>query len=165
MDNDLLRFNKIINSIKTKDVLVKNELNKLSRKVEAISTKGLTKDLTNGYKILNGARYFSSGTLQKPKIYFSYRECLRFFNITYEVSSCKAIGLSEKSIENITPLDSNFVSALINYYPSPDIKFDVCCLICNNNDPPLGAVSLYIFLDRWSRNLEADFILGNIKLI
>ena len=81
-------------------------------------------------------------------IYFSYRECLRFFNITYEVSSCKAIGLSEESIENITPPDSNFVSALINYYPSSDIKFDVYCLICNNNDPPLGAVSLYIFLDR-----------------
>ena len=74
MDNDLLRFNKIINSIKTKDVLVKNELNKLSRKVEAISTKGLTKDLTNGYKILNGARYFSSGTLQKPfNIFFIQR--------------------------------------------------------------------------------------------
>ena len=62
LDNDLLRFNKIINSIKTKDVLAKNELNKLSRKVEAIATKGLTKNLTNGYKILNGARYFSLGT-------------------------------------------------------------------------------------------------------
>ena len=98
-------------------------------------------------------------------IYFSYREYLRFFNSTYEVSSCKAIGLSEESIENITAPGSNFVSALINYYPSADIKFDGCCLICNNNDPPLGAVSLYIFLDRWSRDLEAYFILGNIKLI
>ena len=33
--------------------LNKIELNKLSKKVKAISTKGLTKDLMNGYKILN----------------------------------------------------------------------------------------------------------------
>ena len=116
-------------------------------------------------RFLMGQDIFLREHYKNHLIYFSYRECLRFFNITYEVSSCKAIGLSEESIENITPPDSNFVSALINYYPSSDIKFDVCCLICNNNDPRLGAVSLYIFLDRWSRNLEADFILGNIKLI
>ena len=30
--------------------------------------KGLTKDLINGYKILNRTRYFSSGTLQNHLI-------------------------------------------------------------------------------------------------
>ena len=30
-----------------------NELNELSEKVKVILTKGLTKDLINGYKILN----------------------------------------------------------------------------------------------------------------
>ena len=63
-DNKLLSFDKRINSNKTKHVLVENELNELSKKVEAISTKGLTKDLINEYKILSKARYFSSGTLQ-----------------------------------------------------------------------------------------------------
>ena len=41
--------------------LNKNELNKLSKKVKAILTKGLTKDLINKFSILNGARCFSSG--------------------------------------------------------------------------------------------------------
>ena len=40
------------------------------RNFKSISTKGLTKDLTNRYKILKGARYFSSWTLQNHLIYF-----------------------------------------------------------------------------------------------
>ena len=42
----------------------KNELNELSEKVKAISTKWLTKDLINGNKILNDTKYFSLGILQ-----------------------------------------------------------------------------------------------------
>ena len=44
---------------KIKDVLVQNESNKLLEKVKLISTKGLTKDLTNWYIVLNDAKYFS----------------------------------------------------------------------------------------------------------
>ena len=49
-----------------------------------------------------------------------------------------------------------------NYYPLPDIKFNGHCLI-NDNDPSLDAVNLYICytLDRWSRDLDIDFTLGN----
>ena len=36
----------------------KNELNELSKKVKAISTKELTKDLINKFNILNGAKCF-----------------------------------------------------------------------------------------------------------
>ena len=36
----------------------KNELNELSKKVKAISRKGLTKRLTTEFCILNGAKYF-----------------------------------------------------------------------------------------------------------
>ena len=54
MDNKLIGFNKGINSNKTKPGLFENELNKLSKRFPAISIKGLTKDLVNGYKILNG---------------------------------------------------------------------------------------------------------------
>ena len=39
----------------------KNELNELSKKVKAISTKGLTKDLTDQFSIINGAKYFCLG--------------------------------------------------------------------------------------------------------
>ena len=41
-------------------MLIQNELNKLLRKAELMSTKGLTKDLINKYSIVNGAKYFSS---------------------------------------------------------------------------------------------------------
>ena len=73
-DNKLLGFNKRINSNKIKDVVVDNELNELTKKVEAISTKGVTKDLINGSKILNGAKYFYSGKGKNHLIYFSYKK-------------------------------------------------------------------------------------------
>ena len=46
-DNKLLSFNKTINSNKAKHVLVENELNNLSKNVDAISTRRLIKDLIN----------------------------------------------------------------------------------------------------------------------
>ena len=51
----------------------------------------------------------------------------------------------------------------MNFYPLPDIKFNGNYFISNNNDPSLDAVNLYICyeLDRWSRDLDADFTLGN----
>ena len=42
----------------------KKELNELSKKFEAISTKGLTKDSTDRFSILHGAKYFSSEIFQ-----------------------------------------------------------------------------------------------------
>ena len=50
--------------LQIKHVLVENGLNELSEKVNAISTKGLTKDLINKFSILNGAKYFSSEIFQ-----------------------------------------------------------------------------------------------------
>ena len=88
----------------------------------------------------------------------------RFFTNTSKVLSRKSIGLSEESIENITASDSNFAPTLINYCPLPNIKLDRHCLINNNNnDLSLGAVNVYICytLNRWSRDLNTDFTLGN----
>ena len=86
-------------------------------KVEAISTKGLTKDLINAYKILNRARYFYSGTLQNHLIYFSYKDDFTFFTNIRKFLSWESIGLSQERVENITKPASNFASNLINYYP------------------------------------------------
>ena len=52
----LKTLNKKVTSNKTKHVLVENELNELSKKGDVITTKGLTKDLINGYKIINDAK-------------------------------------------------------------------------------------------------------------
>ena len=47
----------------------KNELNELSKKVKAISTKRLTKDLINKFSIINGAKNFSSGIFQNCSVF------------------------------------------------------------------------------------------------
>ena len=58
----------IVNLAKKTD-LDKNELNELSTKVKAISTKGLTKDLINKFIILNGSKYFSSRIFQNYLVF------------------------------------------------------------------------------------------------
>ena len=140
-DNKLSGFNKRSNSNKTKYVFIENELNELTKKVGAISKNRLIKDLINGYKILNGARFLSWGARQNHLIYFSCKKYFGFFTSnTSKVLSRKSIGLSEKSIENITISDRNFAPTLMNYQPLSDIKFIFISLI-NNNDPSLDAVN------------------------
>ena len=63
---------------KTKHVLVENILDKLSKKVEVVSTKGLAKDLLNKYTILNGAKCFSSGIVQNYSAFISTKNVLGF---------------------------------------------------------------------------------------
>ena len=58
----------IANFVKKAD-LNKNELNELSKKVKAMPTKGLTKDLINKLSILNTAKYFSSGIFQNELVF------------------------------------------------------------------------------------------------
>ena len=60
-DDKLKNLNKNLSWNKTKHVLVENELNELSEKVKAISTKGLTKDLLHKFNIFNGSKYFCLG--------------------------------------------------------------------------------------------------------
>ena len=104
LDDKLKNLNKKVTSNKTKQVPVENELNKPSEKIKAISTKGLIKDLINGYKILNGARYFSSGVLQNYLIFLSNKKYFRLFTNTSQVLSRKSKGFSEEIIENITTI-------------------------------------------------------------
>ena len=59
-DDKLKNLNKNVTSVKTKRVLVENELNELLKKIKVISTKGLTKGLVNKFSIINGAKYFSA---------------------------------------------------------------------------------------------------------
>ena len=54
----------------------KNELNELSKKVKAISTKGLTKDLINKFTVLNGAKYFSSEIFQNYLVFIPGKNTL-----------------------------------------------------------------------------------------
>ena len=80
----------------------KNELNELSKKVKAISTKRLTKNLINKFSILNGSKYFSSGIFQNYLVFISAKEYVKYFSGTTRIESLKSNGMPEESIENIT---------------------------------------------------------------
>ena len=69
LDDKLKKINKKFISNKTKHVLVENELNELSKKVEAMSTKRLTKDFINVYKKLNITKCFSSRIFQNCLVF------------------------------------------------------------------------------------------------
>ena len=75
-------------------VLVENELNELSEKVETISIKGLIKDLINGYKILNDTKCFSSGTFQNYLVFIPAKKYITSFSDTTRNYSWKSNGMS-----------------------------------------------------------------------
>ena len=89
-DDKIKNSNKNINSNKTKHVL------ELSKKVEAISTKGLTKDLMNKYSILNAAKYFYSAILQNCFVYTPAEKYIKYFSSTTRIYSWKSNGISEE---------------------------------------------------------------------
>ena len=57
-------------------MLVKNELNQLSERVEALSTKRLTKCLANKFGILNGSKYFYLGIFQNYLVFIPAKKAL-----------------------------------------------------------------------------------------
>ena len=79
----------IANLVK-KTNLNKNELNELSKKVKAISTKGLTKDLINEFSILNAGRIIPA------------EKYIKYFSGINWIESSKSNRISEKNIENVT---------------------------------------------------------------
>ena len=50
------------------------------KKVKAISTKGLTKDLLNKSSIRNGAKYFSSGIFQNYLVFIAVKKYIKNFS-------------------------------------------------------------------------------------
>ena len=80
-DDKLKNLNIKVTSNKAKHVLVENELNELSNKVEAISTKEITNDWINKCKILNGIKHFSSGILQNYLVFISANKYFTFFQL------------------------------------------------------------------------------------
>ena len=101
---------------KLKDVTSnKNELNELLKKVKAISTKGLAKDLINKLSILNGAKYFSLIIFQNYLAFIPTKKYIKYFSGTTRVESWKSNGMSEESIGNITKSDSNYALVFVEH--------------------------------------------------
>ena len=80
---------------KLKDVTSnKNELNELSKKVKAISTKGLTKDLINKFSILSGAKHFPLVICQNYLVFIPAIKYIKYFSDTTRIESWKSNGMS-----------------------------------------------------------------------
>ena len=98
-----------------KHVIVENQLNELSKKLEATSTKSLTKDLINKFSILNVTKYFSSQIFQNYLVFIPAKKYVKYFSATTRINSCKSNEKSEESIENVTKSDSNFALTFIDH--------------------------------------------------
>ena len=162
----LKNLNKVT-SDKTKHALVENELDEISKNVEAISMKLLTKNLINGYKIRNGAKYFSSRILQNYLVFTPDKKYFKFFSGATQIYFGKSNRIFEESIENITTSDNTFASILIGTCPLQVVKFNGNCLIRNHVYNFRKIINLYIYytLNTWSRNLNTGFILNNCLLV
>ena len=141
----------------------KNELNKLSKKVKAITTKELPKDLIDKFSILNAAKYFSSGIFQNYLVFIPAIKYIKYFHATTRIYLWKSNRMSEESIENITKSDSNFAPIFLDHHLLPDINFNGHCFIKNNISILKKVINLYISytLGRQLRNLNTDFTLSN----
>ena len=102
---------------KLKDVTAnKNELNKLTKKVKAISKKGLIKDFINKFSIFNVANYFSSGLFQNCLLFIPVKKHSKHFNAITKIDSSKFNGISVQSIENIIKSDNNFNTTFVYHH-------------------------------------------------
>ena len=162
-DDKLKILNKNVTSNKPKHLLVENKLNELSKKVKAISTERLTKDLITKISILNGAKYFSSEIFQNYLAFIPDEKYIKYFNDTTRIDLWKSNGMSEVNIENITKSDSNFAPTFLDHYLLPDISSNGHCLIKNNISIPKKIIHLYISykLNPQLKNLSKEFILNN----
>ena len=136
----LISFKKADFDEKLRNVISnKNELNEISKKVKAISAKGL-----RNISFLPAKKY------------------IKYFSGTTWIDSWKSNGMSDENIENITESDSNFAPTFVDYHVLPDISFNVHCLI-NKVYIPKEVINIYIFytLNPWLRNLNIDFTLNN----
>ena len=139
---------------KKKHVLVENEINELSEKVKAISTKGLTKDLANKFSTLNGAKYFATAIFQNYLVFIPARKYFKYFSGITRINSWKSNRMSEENIENITKSANFFAPSSVDHHALPHINFNGYCFI-NNISIPKKVINMYIsyILNQWPRCL------------
>ena len=98
----------------------------------------------NGYKIFNGAKYFSLGIFQNYLVFIPAKKCINYITAYFRIESWKFNGMPEESIENITKSDSNFAPTFVDHHLLPDMTFNEHCLIKNNISIPKEVINLYI---------------------
>ena len=148
---------------KLKDVISnENELNELSKKVKAISTKELKNDLINKFSIFNVAKHFSLGILQNYLVFIPAKKWIKYFSGTSWIQSWKSSGI--ESIDNLTKSDSNFSLTFVDHHLLPETNFNGHCLTKNDISIPKKVINLYIFCTFGPQLRLTDFTLGNCLL-
>ena len=109
-----------------------------------MSIKGLTKYLINGDKVLNGAKYFSSGKFQIYLVFIPAKKYIKYFSGITRINLWKSNGISEEIIEKITKPGCNFATTFVDHHVLPDINFSGYCLINNGISIPNKVINLYI---------------------
>ena len=71
--------------------------------------------MINGYKILNGAKYFSSRIFQKCLVFLPAKRYIKHFSDTTQIYSWEINGISKENIGNITKSDSNLIPTFVNH--------------------------------------------------
>ena len=126
----------------------------MSKKLKAISRKGLTKDLLKIFSIHNVAKYFSLGIFQNYLVFIPTTRYVKYFIGTTGIDSQKSNGISE-NIQNKMKSESNFAPPFVDHHALPDINFNGHCLI-KIISIPKKVTNLYISykLDTQLRNLD-----------
>ena len=86
--------------------------------------------MINGYKILNGTKYFSSGIFQNYLVFIPAKKYIKSVSALLRLICVNLI--SEENIENITKSDGNFAPTFVDHHVLPDINFNGHCLMSNN---------------------------------
>ena len=102
----------------------KIDLNELSKKVKAISTKELIKELINKFSILNRAKYLSSGLFQNYLLFIPAKKYIKFFSGTTRIDLWKSNRMSVENIQNITKSDSNFAPTFVDQHLLSETSFN-----------------------------------------
>ena len=81
--------------IKKNIISNENKLNELSKKVKAVSAKGLTKDLINKISILNAAKCFPSGIFQNYLVLVPAKNYIKNLCVLLRLNRKNLMGMSE----------------------------------------------------------------------
>ena len=80
--------------------------------------------MINGLKILNGAKYFSSGIIQNCLVFIPSKKYIKYFNGTSRTYLLKSNRMSEEIIENITKSYNLLAAISVNNYILLDVNLN-----------------------------------------
>ena len=84
--------------------------------------------MINKFSILNGAKYFPSGTFQNYLVFIPAKKYIKYFSGTTRIDLWISNGMSEENIENITKSDCSFAPTFVDHHLLSDINFNGHCL-------------------------------------